>query len=285
MEIEKIKEIINGLTEVPSLAVVKFKLLRTLNDEKATLGAIAELVKYDHAIIVKIISVVNSAQFGFRGKIKSIEQAIFLLGVDAVRNITLGVSIFSILLKGQNELKKIWAHSYLTASIAERICGEMGTGTETGLAFLAGLLHDVGRPILLKVMGEEIQKEYLNNIIYARGSECLKSEKRAFGCTHPEAGAWFLENLSFPEEIVQSVLHHHYLGESKRLPDPISVTSYLAEGMLSAKRSANIPFDGEWTLTHSRILRESGLSMGILEDIGQYIKNNESEMCQFFELV
>ena len=275
------KEKIQQLSNLPSLAVVKYQLIRALNKDSTSIEDIAEIIRHDQAIASRVIAVANSAFLGYSGKIGGIDQAVMLLGFDLVRSISLAASIFNVFASQYGNLKQIWAHSYLVANIATSLCRKTAPGQKDS-CFLAGLLHDIGRLALFRVIADSSQDIQIHKIARLKDAELLRAEEEIAGCNHTEAATWFLENLCFPEEIIAPVRTHHMPAGEGPLAE-ISATVYLAEG-LSDVICPHIMHDGQWTEEHKRVFSAAGLQENSIDEISSSVAGEESAITKFFDL-
>jgi len=269
---------IQQLSSLPSLAVVKYQLVKALNKESISIEDISDIIKHDQALASRVMAIANSAFLGFPGRIATIDQAVLLLGVDLVRSISLAATMFNVFASQYGNLKQIWAHSYVVASIASWMCGKV-PGSDKGSCFLSGLLHDVGRLALFRIASEGSMEVQILELAKLKGDALLKAEEAMSGCSHPMAAKWFLENLCFPEEIIAPVETHHARGTSGGISDTI----FLAEG-LSDIICPQIAHDGEWTAHHSKVFNDLGLGDKDIEDIRQTVETELSSISSFFDL-
>jgi HD-like signal output (HDOD) protein len=145
----------------------------------------------------------NSAFFGHSGQVKDLPQAIMLLGYDRVRAVAIGMSAMHLLPSRTGfQIQNLWAHGYEAAFLASLISERVGL-TRPDACFLSGLLHDVGRVIFYLIDHALFQQ-------LETGDDMLEREKRLFGCTHAEAGAWYAELLMLPPELTAVLRYHHH---------------------------------------------------------------------------
>ncbi len=183
-----------------------------VEDENSTAVDLEDIIKRDQSIASRIVSVANAPFYGRQRKVESISQAIFLLGFDMVKSLAISVAVFSnIIYKGRYDIRALWNHSFNVA-IASSLIAEKTGRAGMDSAFLAGLLHDIGRAILLQIFGDA----YFD--VSASGPEgLLEREEVAFGAPHTLTGAWFADKNKLPESCVKSINFHH---EPERcLPD------------------------------------------------------------------
>ena len=209
MEQGELRRLIQSAKRLPTIPVILSKIMTLLKDEMTSAKQLGEIVSADQAIASKVLSIANSAYYGLSQKVISIQHAIALLGFTAVKNIAIGTSVFSHFSeegKGSGiDLKALWTHSFATALVSEEI-GKRTSVVKPEAAFMGGLLHDIGKLILINIFHEQ----YKAAIDMAREKSCSISfaEDMIFGITHINAGEWLCEKWQLPNEIIQSVSYH-----------------------------------------------------------------------------
>ena len=209
MEQGELRRLIQSAKRLPTIPVILSKIMTLLKDEMTSAKQLGEIVSADQAIASKVLSIANSAYYGLSQKVISIQHAIALLGFTAVKNIAIGTSVFSHFSeegKGSGiDLKALWTHSFATALVSDEI-GKRTSVVKPEAAFMGGLLHDIGKLILINIFHEQ----YKAAIDMAREKSCSISfaEDMIFGITHINAGEWLCEKWQLPNEIIQSVRYH-----------------------------------------------------------------------------
>jgi HD-like signal output (HDOD) protein len=156
------------------------------------------------------------------------------------------------------------------------------SGQDRSVCFLAGLLHDIGRLILFKVISDSIMDTEVHDLIKLKGTDLLKAETDVFQCGHPLAAKWFLDNLCFPEEIIVPIETHHSVI-TKGPHVKVSNIIFLAEG-LSDLIYPEVIHDGQWTDEHQRLFDENGLNEKNIDDLKVMVEHEQAAIAQFFDL-
>jgi nitrogen-specific signal transduction histidine kinase/HD-like signal output (HDOD) protein len=177
---------------------------------------------------------VNSAYYGLGSRVDGIDQAVAYLGTDAVKNIAVCSAVYQAFntRKGDSafNLKLFWWHS-LKCALLSRIFAKEVAYSSPEEAFVAGLLHDIGKLVLWVNFPEkytELIKQYEDR------AEMLATGESQLGATHSQIGAWLLDRWKFPSLVADSAFYHHEPLE--RIADalPLSQIVYTAN-MLSGK--------------------------------------------------
>lgn len=279
------KSKITELSSLPTIPVVISKLIGILKNENASMGELVETIRHDQSIISRIVSIANSPFFGYPGRINSIEQAVLMLGFNLVRSISLSVSIFTMFPIPYITLKKMWAHSFKVASLSGLLCSKISINN-SGVCFLAGLLHDIGRGIFLAINKSEHQLEGIETLPKLKAHELFEAEKLLFQCNHTDAARWFLEELFFPQEIILPVYYHHDLGGASlsELPHKdVILTIYLSEGLIQEIDPDDLN-DGQFSEVHSMLFKEAGFITKDIEEIKKKFLLTVISANNFFEL-
>jgi HD-like signal output (HDOD) protein len=273
---------IKKLKEIPTLPVIITKIVRIMHDEKASVQDLVEIIKHDQSLVSRILAVANTPFFGCRGKINSIDQAILMLGFDLVKSIAVSISIFSIFPVPYPVMKRMWSHAYKAALLAGVLSLKI-PDAHNGVCFLAGLLHDIGRVVLITLQEYRYYRDKLQTMSSMKSNNLLLWEKEIFKCTHAEAGGVFLEDLLFPPEVFLPVYHHHDHSVEDIKYSGVITDVFLAEGLLSRIGPDSLS-DGEWTADVERVFIENGFSMSDIDDYALFLTEQEYHIESFFEL-
>jgi HD-like signal output (HDOD) protein/nitrogen-specific signal transduction histidine kinase len=210
MEIEKsVIDRISSLRDLPSLPHILVKLMEACNDENGSLGDIADILTNDPSLCSKVLRLVNSAFYGLASRFEGIDQAVAYLGTTAVKNIAICSAVYQAFNSHKGDsafsLKVFWWHSLKCALLSRIFSKEVAYGSPDE-AFVAGLLHDIGKLVLWVNFSEkytELIKKYENR------PEMLAAGEGRLGATHSQIGAWLLDQWKFQSLVADSALYHH----------------------------------------------------------------------------
>ena len=193
-------ENINALPTIPS--VLK-RLSVIIEKPQVSLNEITAFVSQDPALTTKILKMVNSAIYGFPGRISSVSHAIMLLGLNVVKGLLLGVSVFEVMQKAMGGLRE---HS-LACAVTARILAQRKGLKEPESVSVAALLHDIGKVILAL----EFPKEYQAVLTEAqqKGITVYEAERTIFSESHAMVGFWLSEKWRFPNSLTEVIAKHH----------------------------------------------------------------------------
>jgi HD-like signal output (HDOD) protein/signal transduction histidine kinase len=196
------------VARLPAMPQILLKLLELCQADGSGMSEIAKLIANDPGITHRILSVANSAAYNKGGQRASLMQALSTLGADMIKTLVINESVlntFSAFPNSNNtDLRMFWKHCLTTAVIARDLAKAMDYPLMEE-AYLAGLLHDVGRLALLAVVPHEYDGRF-----YLEDDENLCGlEFRALSLTHAEAGAWLVERWKLDSFMADAVLYHH----------------------------------------------------------------------------
>jgi len=219
---------IESIDTLPTIPGVLKKLLKILEDQRLSLNAISSFISNDPVLTTKVLRMVNSPVYGFPGRISSISQAVILLGLNVVKGLLLGVSVFELMRKA---MVGLWEHS-LGCAVAARLIGKKKGLKEPEEVSVAGLLHDIGKVALVLQFHseyEEIVKDAeTNNILI------MEAEKNFFSVNHANAGTWMIQKWSFPRNLIEMIEYHHKPHLSKNVPLEAAIV-HLADIVVRAR--------------------------------------------------
>lgn len=233
---EDIKKILRLEGEkLPSFPQAAAKLLEASKDEKSTLADLAKIVETDPGISVRVLEIVNSAMYGLKRKITTLSDAVVFLGLNEIKKLALGMTIFEKLFKTGHAERfdrlLFWRHCISVAVLSQEIAKEIQY-PDPEEAYIAGLLHDIGK-VLLDVRGRVNYGDFIEEL--ENSTDLVIEKERDFlGLGHDDVGAFFCSLWKLPEKPTLAVKYHHqpfeHAGlrkEEKLLVSIISVADFL----------------------------------------------------------
>jgi putative nucleotidyltransferase with HDIG domain len=202
-------ENINALPTVPGTLK---KISKVIGKPGVTLTEISYFIANDPALTTKVLRMVNSAVYGFPGRISSVSHAIMLLGLNVVKGLLLGISVFEVM---QKVMAGLWDHSVGCAVVARVIAGQKGVKDPEEVA-VAGLLHDLGK-VILALEYQPLYEEAMRQAA-SRRIPINEAEQGLFQETHAAIGMWLAEKWHFPANLVDVIECHHRPAQAKKAP-------------------------------------------------------------------
>ena len=227
---------------LPTLPDVVVRIGAMMDDPKCGPQEIGGVVSSDPALTAKVLRVANSSFYGLREPVLSAEQAATVVGVRTLRNIAMQVSIVQRYehLSGlaEYDLDELWTHSMFTAQLSQALAEAAGrpAGLSPDDYFTCGLLHDVGKVVLL----EGLSEEYLEVLRHARrgGTALHLSEESCLGYTHVDVGSILAARWKLPEPVAMAIEFHH--GPTARITgDPAVAVVAIADQLAYRAQSAS----------------------------------------------
>jgi putative nucleotidyltransferase with HDIG domain len=210
---QSVKTVVSRLRSLPSLPALYEEIMVQLRSEEPSFAQIARTISKDVGMATKILQLANSAFMGTSGRVSSLLQALTLIGLDNVRTLVLSVNVFSQFdgnARVAASLPCLWEHSITVSKLAQQIAtAENCQKALLEECFTAGLLHDLGKLVLMA----EFPKECLE--VYATKSDTSTDmERERLGCTHAEVGAYLMSIWGLPLPLVHAVAYHHHPAEA-----------------------------------------------------------------------
>lgn len=205
------QNLVAELDRLPSPPDLYFSIVEALQSPATPLETVADLVKRDIAITAKLLQLANSAAMGLGVQVTEVAEAIQYLGVEVTKSLVLlahSVSYFDNLPAGEFSVVSLGRHCLVTGNLARDIARLARQPAElTSQAFTAGLLHDLGKLLLLA----NKPTSWLQAVTVARESKVSlwEAERQVFGTTHADVGGTLLGIWGLPLPVVEAVALHH----------------------------------------------------------------------------
>jgi HD-like signal output (HDOD) protein len=203
------------ISHIATLPEITLKIIELVEDPSSTAQDLHKVISNDPALCSRILKVVNSAFYGLPRQIGSINRAIVLLGLNAVKNIAIAASLTKLFRGGELcarfSAKDLWIHSIATAACAKLISDELKLGVSDE-AFLAGLIHDIGIMVEVQAMRHELLQVFEEMTFDGDGiptCDMREFENRFLNADHQAFGSGLCEAWKFPKSFTYVTLHHH----------------------------------------------------------------------------
>lgn len=199
------KEIVAWVGDLPPLPHVAAQALGMIEDPDTTAGKLTELLGGDTALAARVLKIANSAMFSRQREITTINQAIMTIGFKTLKGIIVAATLRQLNRKFGKIEQMLWENSACTAVAARTISAKLRKPYAEE-AFLLGLLHDLGKLVLMRQVSEEYEKIVK---LTSQGTPFYVAEQEEFGFAHQLIGALVAKKWNFSIETCQVILHHH----------------------------------------------------------------------------
>ncbi len=203
-------QLIGKGVDLPSLPEIYLRVSQQLEDENASVEQIGITVQNDPAISSRVLKMVNSAYYGLPNQVASIDQAVTLLGRERLKHILIG-SVLRGVFSSQDDpafsMQAFWQHSIKTAIIARHLAQQSTQIDEPEAMFTAGLLHDIGKLLLINKYPERMlaAEEYM----IQKRVDILSAELSQIGLTHTAVGEALMDHWGLPKLLIDCAASHH----------------------------------------------------------------------------
>lgn len=198
-------DILNNFKELPAMPNVIMHALNVIKDPESSLKELAKIISYDQSLSTKVLTLVNSAYYGFSQEITSINRAISLIGMSKAKNLILTVAMKPMLMNQGD--KELWKHSIMTAVGCEYIAKYLKI-MDVDEAFVIGFLHDLGK-VVLNIKDSKLYEKVKDTVQHSANSNILEIERTYFGADHCQMGSILTKRWQLPLLVNNSVKYHH----------------------------------------------------------------------------
>jgi len=235
---------LRALSQLPPFSPILGKLVATLAHEDVSFQQVATQIEKDTVLAGTVLRMVNSAMYGRRGTISSVRHAVALIGLDRLRNTALSLSISQLWSRARAARRwpgsRFNLHGVATAILADTIAQNTQVHYAEG-AFVAGLLHDVGKLVI--AVGLPIEFEQILDMVESTGRDMGECENEILGFGHAELSGAVLEKWNLPLEVQQAVTHHHDAFRAG-LPLPLATVISTADRTVNEMGMSVMPRPG-----------------------------------------
>ncbi len=199
------------IDSIPTLPEIVTRILGMIDDPTVSAYQLAAVISRDQSLVASVLRLVNSAYYGLRSRVTSVGRAVVLLGLGTIRNMVLAATLMNAFGEGRNSgglnRKSLWRHSIATATAARLLAERTGLLPPED-AFLAGLVHDIGRLVMDQYFPAELA-EILRRLAENEGVGAREVEEEILGADHAELGRLVAEKWSLPPVAIRGIGYHH----------------------------------------------------------------------------
>ena len=207
-----LREFIRGGSRLPALPRVTIRLLDKVDSPSATSNAIAAIVEADPSLSARLLKLANSSFYGQRGRISTVRNAVLVLGAKTIRSLALAVWANTLQSHANDAEDRVRIALLLAHGLAAGVAaGMLAERRDPGLgedAFMAGLLHDIGRVALVAQMRREYQRTILDPAEH-EGLLLHEKETAILGFDHRHLGAALMRSWGLPAFLAEVAEKHH----------------------------------------------------------------------------
>jgi HD-like signal output (HDOD) protein len=255
LSLRNVTRLIREIEALPALPETVRKVRETAADSTASVREVGKIVSEDPAVAAKVLSVANSAAYGFSHRVDSVQHAVSLLGLRETYSLVLSLVIADIM-KGTKgfSYKRYWHQAVRCASAARLLSEYHGRG-DNGGAFAAGLLYNLGKLALAHVA----PGAYAHIPADLHGHALVEAEQKAFGIAHPEAGYELALHWELPEHLAEPIRFHHTPDQATKHADMVALVAlavHMVHRSMAENASDDSFFDG-----HKDLLVQAGFDL------------------------
>lgn len=273
------------ISHIATLPEVTLKIIELVEDPSSSAQDLHEVISNDPALCSRILKVVNSSFYGLPGQIASINRAIVMLGLNAVKNIAIAASLTKLFRGGELtpffSAKELWDHSNTVAIACKMISDRLGLGLGDE-AYLAGLIHDIG--IMVEMQYD--RSNLIDALDRCNANESgipaislLETEEEVFGANHQDFGKGLCEKWKFPAPFVAAAGFHHNPTEAPSEARKIVYIVHAAD-KIASMIDGGFRLDNIETEIHKEVLEDLKLTDAMVADLIEKLIEavNESEV-------
>lgn len=237
-----IEQVLARADALPALPQIVSRILEMLGDDEINVESISTQIVNDPAVVGHILAAANAGALGAGGRVDSVPQAILLLGISRVRDITLATAIIDRFKSvSPFNAQHLWLHSVGVAICAQDLA--CTAGLDVNAAYTAGLLHDIGQ-LLLVVFNPDAYARVLQ-ARGARDTDIVPIERELIGVDHAHVGGELARLWKLPEAVADAIAGHHVSDQNEpenELADVVHIAEVLSHALdLGGSEDSRVP--------------------------------------------
>lgn len=277
LRLSHMAHMVRQIQSLPALPETVHRVREAMLSPDSSVSTVTDIITLDPPVAAKVLSVANSAAYGFTHKITDLTLAVSLMGLKETYAIVLSAAVVDLVSQLEEfDYRTFWLESVCSAC-ASRIVAKVSGRRQLPGVFTAGLLHDIGRAALWHVAPQKCKK--IDSSL--TGLALLDAEQSIVGLTHVEAGYELARHWALPDEIAQCIRFHHHPDLAISSREHVAIVA-LSDAMVQASgsRLEDNPslFDG-----YQPCLELLGLDLEIAEAmLDEYLSRHEAAVQDTF---
>lgn len=268
------------VTEISALPEITTRIVDVVENPRSTARDMHEIVKNDPALATKILKVVNSAFYGLPSQIASLDRAIVMLGLSAVKNIALAASLSRLFrpepISEQFQPRDLWSHC-MSVGVASRMLAKAMGRDFAEEAFVAGLVHDMGLMVVHQLFPDKLRQIAMR--CFQEPQSFRAAEVEVIGADHEAFGAALATKWKFPPGLRSAIANHHDPLALKQEFRRLACVIHVADTYCCQKKI------GFWLTAQDQVLSNEVLSVigqshetlpQILADLEKHVAETEA---------
>jgi putative nucleotidyltransferase with HDIG domain len=268
----------SGKIDLPSVPATLARIIQITNSPDASADKVAAVVMLDQSLATKVLRIANSAFHARRVRAETISEAVVTLGFSSIRNLAASASVVDALFPKQMfpgfSWQEMWGHSVACAVGTEVIYSRMFRINSAESAFVAGLLHDVGKLILARALPERFRQVVEDCREYNRTMAC--AENALLSTDHAKIGGELAQGWQFPDKLVDGIACHHCPEDSPQHEDLARAVG--AANMLAKRISRSYIVGAENNISLEDVADYAGLTVEEMDFIVMAVRER-MEQC------
>jgi HD-like signal output (HDOD) protein len=206
------ERLIENIVTLPTIPAVLAELNSAIANPDSSAAEIAKIISRDPSTATKVLRLANSAYYGLRSKVTTINHAVTMLGFKIIRNLVTTATIFDVPFHGDLseyfDRDKFWRHSLGTGVAAQILAREaFHVDRRNDDYFICGLLHDLGKIVLAQYLQAKFQQAL--QMSHERKIALFEAEMQVIGCTHADVGGLLAKRWNLSQEVITALHFHH----------------------------------------------------------------------------
>lgn len=224
VKLKKAQELVESISDLPTIPVVASKVLELLDKPDVELEEVADMILTDQVLAARVIKIVNSPLYRSSQEIKSVKRALVYLGFRHIRELALTCSFIEAFQgkDGAFDVMTFWEHSFGVGIVA-KIIAQKARYIDTEKAYLAGIIHDIGEVFL----SYYYKKDFLRILqeIKSTPYKLVDAEDRFWGTNHSYIGVAIAKKWNFPPEYCEVIALHHEPEQATLEPNLVAIVN------------------------------------------------------------